>query len=64
MARADEKRATEWRLAAQAAQAARAAGAAREARRGQRGIEILRGGDGAGPDTGQVIDLEVPICSN
>lgn len=46
------------------AQAARAAGAAREARRGQRGIEILQGGGGAGPDTGQVIDLEVPICSN
>lgn len=33
--------------------------------RGQRGIEIPRGaGGGAGPDTGRVIDLEVPICSN
>lgn len=33
--------------------------------RGQRGIEILQGaGGGAGPDTGRVIDLEVPICSN
>lgn len=61
MAGADEKRAAGWR---RAAQAARAAWAAREARRGQRGIEILQGGVGAGPDTGQVIDLEVPICSN
>jgi hypothetical protein len=33
--------------------------------RGQRGIEIPQGaGGGAGPDTGRVIDLEVPICSN
>ena len=33
--------------------------------RGQPGIEIPRGaGGGAGLDTGRVIDLEVPICSN
>ena len=33
--------------------------------RGQPGIEIPRGaGGGTGPDTGRVIDLEVPICSN
>lgn len=60
MAEADEKRAAEWRQAARAGR--RAAGAAG---RGQHSIEIpLGAGGGAGPDAGQVIDLEVPICSN
>ena len=53
MAGADEKRAAGWRRAARAARA------------GAAGIEIPRGaGGGTGPDTGRVIDLEVPICSN